>query len=274
MLTPLRKAFGEALLPIVNAVYPPRCPACGCSIGTQSGLCPDCWASLVVPAGPGCASCQRPMETDAIGGEIVCAPCFQAPPRHDGIAAATLYGDTSRKLVLAYKHGRKLGLAPLLARMIAARLPEFVEPPLLVPVPLHRFRLWKRGFNQAALLARELEGMGRGELLVDGLVRKKATPSLGGMGAKARQRALAGAIVVRPGAQERLKGRNVVLVDDVLTSGATSDACVAVLKGAGAGRVVLACFARVMDEAAAPAGGYETVPKTETPGAEKAPGAT
>lgn len=274
MLTPLRKAFGEALLPIVDAVYPPRCPACGSSIGTQSGLCRDCWGSLVVPAEPGCARCQRPMETDAIGGEIVCAPCLQAPPRHDGIAAATLYGDTSRKLVLAYKHGRKLGLARLLARMIAARLPEFAEPPLLVPVPLHRFRLWKRGFNQAALLARELEGLGRGDLLVDGLLRRKATPSLGGMGAKARQRALAGAIAARPGARERLKGRDVVLVDDVLTSGATSDACVSVLKHAGVERVVLACFARVLDEAMPAGRQHETGRKTETPGAAKAPGAT
>ena len=257
----MRKAFGEALLPIVDAVYPPRCPACGNSIGTQSGLCPDCWGSLVIPAEPACARCQRPTETDAIGGEIVCAPCLQTPPRHDGIAAATLYGETSRKLVLAYKHGRKLGLAPLLARMIAARLPEFHDQPLLVPVPLHRLRLWKRGFNQAALLARELESLSKGELLVDGLERRKSTPSLGGMGAKARQRALTGAIAVRPGAKNRLRGRSVILVDDVLTSGATSDACTAALKKAGAKKVVLACFARVLEEAS------QTVPKTETPGA-------
>jgi ComF family protein len=121
------------------------------------------------------------------------------------------------------------------------------EPRLLIPVPLHRLRLWERGFNQAALIARELEKNGCGELLVDGLVRTKRTPSLGGMGARKRSKVLSGAIAA-PRAQ-RIAGRHVVLVDDVLTSGATSTACVKALKAAGAKSVTIACFARVLDEA-------------------------
>ena len=169
------------------------------------------------------------------------------PPLHDGIAAGTLYTDVSRKLVLAYKHGRRIALAPLLAKMIAARLPRSDDERLLIPVPLHRWRLWERGFNQAALLARELEKTGHGSLVVDGLVRTRRTPSLGGMGAKARAKALAGAISVRRPAL--VEGRDILLVDDVLTSGATSTACVKALKKAGANSVIIACFARVLDEA-------------------------
>lgn len=149
--------------------------------------------------------------------------------------------------MLALKHGRRIALAPLLARLIAARIPPCEEERLLIPVPLHRWRLWQRGFNQAALLARELGKAGCDRVVVDGLVRTKRTPILGGMGAKARARVLAGAIAVRR--PDAVKGRHLLLVDDVLTSGATSTACVKALKRAGAKSVVIACFARVLDEA-------------------------
>ena len=135
----------------------------------------------------------------------------------------------------------------MLARLIAARIPAAESERLIIPVPLHRWRLWHRGFNQAALLARELEKNGYGSLLVDGLERRRYTPSLAGMGAKARSKALADAITVRR--RELVTGRDILLVDDVLTSGATSTACVKALKRAGARTVVVACFSRVLDEA-------------------------
>jgi ComF family protein len=131
--------------------------------------------------------------------------------------------------------------------LIAARIPPCEEERLLIPVPLHRWRLWQRGFNQAALLARELDKAGCGRVVVEGLVRTKRTPSLGGMGAKARARVLNGAIAVRR--PDAVKGHHILLVDHVLTSGATSTACVKALKRAGAKSVVVACFARVLDEA-------------------------
>ncbi|MFM5916861.1 MAG: double zinc ribbon domain-containing protein [Novosphingobium sp.] len=237
------------LAPVVDLVFPPRCPLCGAGLAAQSGLCATCWGGLAVPGDPACAACQRPLEDDAQGGTH-CAPCLASPPRHDGIAAGTLYNETSRKLVLALKHGHRIALAPLLARMIAARLPEGVGADwLVVPVPLHRWRLWSRGFNQSALIAREIAGKSGAELIVDGLIRTKRTPTLGGLGRSARARALSGAIAVNPARANRIVGANVVLVDDVLTSGATSDACVGVLKRGGAGNVVISCFARVLDEA-------------------------
>jgi len=238
--------LADTLAPVVDLLFPPRCPLCGEGLSAQVGLCAACWSELAIPGEPACKLCQRPFGESASQAEV-CAPCLAAPPRHDGVAAGTLYNDVSRRLVLAFKHGGRIALAPMLARLIAARLPFVDGDWLVVPVPLHRWRLWRRGFNQAALLAREIARQRGAPLGVDVLYRRKATPVLGGLGRKARARALSGAIALNP--RRGVKGRNIVLVDDVLTSGATSDACVAALKRAGAEKVVIACFARVLDEA-------------------------
>ncbi|MET1756042.1 phosphoribosyltransferase family protein [Novosphingobium sp. RD2P27] len=133
----------------------------------------------------------------------------------------------------------------IIARFHAADAQDWV----VVPVPLHRWRLWRRGYNQAAVLAREVTRLAGGMLAVDALSRHKATASLGGLGRKARKRELSGAIRMSPTQAAKVRGLKVLLVDDVMTSGATSDACVAVLRKAGAAKVVVACFARVLDEA-------------------------
>lgn len=174
---------------------------------------------------------------------------MENPPRHDGIAAGTLYNDTARELVLTFKHGRKIALAAMLAGMMQTRLSGLEGTWLAIPVPLHRFRLWQRGFNQSALLARRIAAGSEMELLVDGLVRAKPTPSLGGLDKKQRAKALQGAIAINAKHKDRIKGTNILLIDDVLTSGATTNACVSVLKRAGAARVKIACFSRVLDDA-------------------------
>jgi ComF family protein len=216
--------FARHFGPVVDVLYPPRCPSCGVAIASQAGLCSDCWSNLEVPS--------------HTANEVGAVPIY----------AATYYNETSRKLVLSYKHGGRIALARLLARLIAARLPESQAggaPPVLVPVPLHRWRLWQRGFNQAALLTQELARLGKGEPVVEALVRHKRTPNLGGLGREARERVLTGAIRLNPAWLTRLAGRDVVLVDDVLTSGATSRACIAAMAEAGAASISVACFARV-----------------------------
>lgn len=238
----------QVLAPVVDLVFPPRCPLCGEGLLAQTGLCSRCWQQLVIPGDPACTTCQRPFAEDMPTG-LRCAPCLAQPPRHDGIAAGTIYNDPSRKLVLALKHGRRIALAPMMARLMIAKLPFVDGNWTAVPVPLHRWRLWHRGFNQAALLARELSRATGAGFGVDLLVRCKPTRSLGGLGRKARARTLTGAIAANGARLEQLKGANILLVDDVLTSGATSDACVSALKRAGAKRVVVTCFARVLDEA-------------------------
>ncbi len=244
----LARSLARSLAPIIDLVFPPRCPLCGEGISAQLGLCSACWGELAIPGEPCCALCQRPFP-DGVAAQAICAPCLADAPRHDGIAAGTLYNDASRRLVLAFKHGRRIALAPMMARLMAARLPFVDESWLVVPVPLHRWRLWRRGFNQAALLGHEVARSKQAALLVDALERRKQTPVLGGLGRKARARALAGTISANPHRADKLRGAHVVLVDDVLTSGATSDACIIALKRAGAKNVVVACFARVLDEA-------------------------
>lgn len=240
--------LAKALAPVIDLVFPPRCPLCGEGLTAQVGLCAACWGELAIPGDPCCATCQRPFPDGMVEG-AVCAPCLASPPRHDGIAAATLYTEASRRLVLSFKHGGHIAMAPMMARLMAARLGGLDDGWIAVPVPLHRWRLWRRGYNQAAVLAGQIARLRGCGLLVDGLVRRKRTPPLGGLGRKARARALSGAIAINPRRADRVRGARILLVDDVLTSGATSDACVAALKRAGAERVMIACFARVLDEA-------------------------
>jgi len=241
-------SVSETLSPLVDLVFPPRCPLCGEGISAQTGLCVACWDELAIPGEPACSLCSRPFRGGIRDGSV-CAPCLAQPPHHDGIAAATLYNDPSRKLVLSLKHGNRIALAPMMARLMAAKLDFIDENWLLVPVPLHRWRLWRRGSNQAAVLAGEIARLTGASLIVDGLVRNKATPSLGGLGVRARKRALSGAIAVNSRKRKCIADAQIVLVDDVLTSGATSNACISALKKAKAQTVVLSCFARVMDEA-------------------------
>ena len=260
----VRAQAAQVFAPLIDLVYPPRCPICGNATADQGGLCAPCWSELVIPGDPACATCSRPFPSDMTNADgAQCAVCLERMPKHSGIHAGTIYNDASRKLILSFKHGRKIALARQLAEMIGSKIPQtddVVRLPLLVPVPLHRWRLWRRGYNQSALLALELEKLGKGKALVDGLYRIRNTPMLGGMQRKQREKTLSGAIRLNPRRATMLSGQDVILVDDVLTSGATSDACTRVLLKGGARSVSIACFARVMsgalhgDHAAIPQG--------------------
>jgi ComF family protein len=234
---PLRLAAGWAL--------PPRCPGCGVPVAEDHRFCASCWAGLRFLGPPWCAGCCLPMPYGF--GEARCARCLAQPPRHAGVRAAVAYGPVARDLALKLKYGQRLGLAETMARPMARLLPEGAE--LLLPVPLHRWRLWRRGFNQAALIAARVSALTGVPADPRLLVRRRATSILRGMGPAQRRRAVRGAFAVEDRAA--VKDRAVVLVDDVHTSGATGDACTAVLLAAGARSVTILCWARVLGDDAA-----------------------
>lgn len=227
---------------LLNFALPPRCPGCGTVVEGDLRFCMECWGSLDW-LGAGCAGCGVPVP--AAETEQRCAGCLADPPIHEGIRAAVRYGPVAAKVAMSLKYGRKSSLARLIGSFLSAHV-DPGERPLLVPVPLHRWRMWQRGFNQSALIASAIARRTGAEHAPALLRRIKPTPVLRGLGRVDRRRALAGAIAVDAGERARLDGRTVLLVDDVHTSGATSDACVRAMKRAGAARVQLLCWARVL----------------------------
>jgi ComF family protein len=230
----------RALDAVLGFALPPRCPACGEIVIEDANLCAACWSGLEFLTRAGCTRCGAPGPDG-----LTCAACLAAPPAHDGVLAAVAYGDVPRNVVLKFKYGRRPGIARLIARDMRRNV-DGMALDLLVPVPLHRWRLWSRGFNQSALIATRLAAATGVPADLQLLRRTKATPPLRGLGARDRANAVRGAFAVDPRRPIDAKGRAIGLVDDVYTSGATADACTRALKRAGATRVVILSWARVV----------------------------
>ena len=208
------------------------------------------WADVTFLDAPWCEACGLPFEY-AVQGGALCARCSVKRPVFDRARAAMAYDDGSRALILSFKHGgRTEGLASFAAQMRRAGRDVLAEADLLIPVPLHPLRLIKRRYNQAALLARALAKITPAEFAPDILFRTKPTQSQGAFNARARIENVRGAFSVRQ--ETRIKGRKLVLIDDVYTTGATLEACARELKRAGAAAVDGICLARVAKAAAVP----------------------
>ena len=235
-----RQASARLFRFMLDFGLPARCGGCGTIVDDIDSFCGGCWKELDFLQG-GCTVCGLPLEaTEA----EVCAACLTKPPRLDRIRAAVAYDDISRSIALRLKYGRKVGLARTMSRYMKPLIGELPPEALLVPVPLHRSRLWRRGFNQSVLVARELSKRTGVPVAVDALTRVRATPPLKGLNMRQRRRTVAGAF--RPSGNVDLRGRTVILVDDVMTTGSTANACARILKRAGAERVDLVSWARVI----------------------------
>jgi ComF family protein len=231
----------------LDVTLPPLCPTCRDPIGGERGLCAACWSKLSFIAPPYCERLGIPFAYDP-GPGILSMQAIADPPAYQRARAAVRYDEIARVLVHALKYGDRLDLAPTLGGWMAQAGAELLaEADALVPVPLHWRRLWARRFNQSAALAEVIARHSGVPVTRGALRRTRSTPHQVGLSASERATNVQGAFRVPPSGRPDVQGRRLILIDDVLTSGATSDACARALSRAGAAQVDVLVFARVVD---------------------------
>jgi ComF family protein len=238
LLAPLRRAASATL----DAMLPPRCLACGEIVAGDGVLCAVCWKGMAFLAPPHCACCGLPFEYEEQHGAL-CGACAGDPPPFDRARSVLRYDEASRGLILSFKHGDRTHMAPgFAAWMRRAGAELLADADFLVPVPLHWARLFRRRYNQSALLAHAIRAQGGPPVAPDWLRRRRRTRSQGELGRDGRFRNVRGAFRLAKGRD--VTGLKLVLIDDVLTTGATVRECARVLRRAGAARVDVLTLAR------------------------------
>lgn len=234
---------------LIDVVLPPRCIVTGEIVDRQGMVDAKVWRDLHFIGEPLCSCCGFPFEFQ-VGGTadtLLCAGCIARKPVYASARAALVYDDASRNMILKFKHADQThavyAFLPWLKRAGAAMLEK---ADYIVPVPLHRFRLWRRRYNQAALIAQVLAKDCGLPYLPDALQRHKATPSQGHLGYKERQKNVRNAFTVVPRCKTMLENKTIILIDDVYTTGATVKECAKALLKAGAKEVHILAVARVV----------------------------
>jgi ComF family protein len=248
-MTPIPHLLVRAPRDLLDLLLPPQCICCDAPVEAQGQLCASCFSLTDFITEPCCACCGVPFAAAAQGDAAAhCPACLESPPLFGRARAALRYDAQGRKLILPLKHADRPELAAMLApRMVRAGDALLRQADLLVPVPLHRLRLFRRRYNQAALLASAIARIAAVPAMLDALVRCRVTASLDTKSAAERAAVVRDAFAIRPIRAGLLAGRSVVLIDDVMTSGATANACAAVLLAGGVRCVDVLVAARVPD---------------------------
>lgn len=228
---------------LLDAIYPPRCLTCIEPTEQGANLCADCWADTTFITGAICNVCGTPLLGEGGSRNIKCDECISDPPKWNAGRAAVIYAGGGRKAVLGLKHGDRLDMAKPLAEWMARSAGDLLDrADIVTPVPLHWRRLVKRKFNQSAELARHLSAISGTPTIPDLLVRRKFTTSQDGLSRVERHDNQRGVFAVH---KRRAVPKNVLLIDDVMTTGATLSACADTLRAAGAERIDALVLARV-----------------------------
>lgn len=218
---------------VMDVLLPARCPACGTLVDGHGAVCAACWSQLNFTEAPFCAACGVPFELD-LGPDTLCAECLVQQPGFAPLRAVLAYDDGSQPMILRFKFADATHCAPTFAGWMARAGAGLLDgADWLIPVPLHPWRLFSRRYNQAALLAAGLSRLSGVPSAPLALRRIKRTERQSRLSRSQRARNVAGAFAVAPGWADRLRGRKVVLIDDVFTTGATLNACAAALKKTG-----------------------------------------
>lgn len=234
----------------LRVLFPPECLSCRASVDSDFALCGTCWRDTPFVIGAVCDQCGTPvLQGDEAPEELRCDDCLRTPPPWARGRAAVLYRDNARSMVLSFKHADRQDLARPMAEWMARAAQPILQPGMLVaPVPLNRWRLLSRRYNQAALLAEKVAGLTGLEYCPDILLRPRATAKLDGKNAHARAETLNGALRLHPRRGDIVQGRHILIIDDVMTSGATLAEATRVLTASGAENVSVLVFARVAKE--------------------------
>ena len=234
----------------LHLIYPPQCLTCGALVTTDFGLCGPCWRETPFIVGLVCDQCGVPLPGEDSGKPEHCDDCLTIARPWSRGRAALLYKDNARSLVLALKHGDRLDLArPAVKWMLRAAAP-ILEPGMLVaPIPLHWMRLFRRRYNQSALLSRAIAKSADLYHCPDLLIRRRATGTQDGRGRDARFANMSNALALHPKRAARAEGRHILLIDDVMTSGATLAAAAEACVAGGASAVSVVTLARVAKDA-------------------------
>ncbi|MDR6759667.1 ComF family protein [Mycoplana sp. BE70] len=231
---------------LVDFVYPPTCPGCQVAVGRHAGICGPCWSSLRFIERPYCEVLGMPFSQD-LGPEILSADAIANPPPFARLRSAVVHDGLARTLVHGLKYRDRTEMAPMMAAWMVRAGADLVEAcDVIVPVPLHRYRLFMRKFNQSGELARAIARQTGKPLVIGALRRTRRTRQQVGLSAAARQDNVQGAFAVTPFGKAELFGKRVLLVDDVYTTGATVSAAARALKRGGAAEIGVLTFARAL----------------------------
>ncbi len=239
--------IGNILNSIVNFVFPPQCYVCKKILESEDGLCFECLSKINFITKPRCSCCGIPFEFNIEGKnkKLLCPKCMLKYYRFDECISSVRYDDISKKIILPFKHGDRTNFAKFMAKIMYTSGKSIIEKSdIIIPVPIHFTRMLKRKYNQSSLLCKFIGKRSNKPVLYSLLIRKHATASQGHFSLTQRKQNILGAFTIKN--PDKIKGKNILLIDDVFTTGATVNECSKILKQNGANKVYVLTFARAV----------------------------